>query len=174
MDNKASNVKGIPFGKRLRCGNFYVEKVSRALSKADMKALRAEMVSRMPKGYKCGQRASMPVIRVCDMQGMWRVEYSVASAMFHVFDAFEWDCFDGECFIKDDTCKRLITMLFCDTTVLGDAEYVQDRVKALNGFTQRVKAPYVDDDADNGTLEVLQALDMLKNDDGDGQRKEGK
>lgn len=160
MDNKASNVKGLPFGKRLRCGNFCVEKIGRALSKADMKALRAEMPQ-----YKGMQRTSMPVIRVSDLQGMWRIEYAVASTMFHIFDSFEWDFFDGAYFIKDETCKRLITMLFCDTTVLGDEEYIDARVKALNEFSSRVKAPEVSDEEDEKIVESLKAMDIIEHGD---------
>lgn len=167
MENRASDVKGLPFGKRLRCGNFFVEKVSRALSKADMRALRDDMPM-----YKGRQRTAMPVIRVSDIQGMWRIEYAVASTMFHIFDSFEWDYFDGAYFIKDDTCKRLITMLFCDTTVLGDAEYVNDRVKALNEFTLRVKAPEVSDEEDEKIVESLKALDIIDNGDGEGKEAE--
>lgn len=162
--NKASNVKGLPYGKRLRCGNFYVEKVSRALSKAEMKALRSELPM-----YKGRQRTAMPVIRVSDLQGMWRIEYAVASAMFHIFDSFEWDYFDGAYFIKDETCKRLVTMLFCDTTVLGDAEYVNARVKALNEFTMRVKAPEVSDEDDEKIVESLKALDIIEHGDESGE-----
>lgn len=158
-----SNEKGLPYGRRLKCGNFFVEKIGRALSKADMKALRASM----PEAFRGRQRTSMPVIRVSDIRGMWRVEYAVASAMFHVFDSFGWGCFDGECYITDETCRRLITMLFCDTTVLGDAEYIGERVKALNAFTMRVKAPEVDDEDDERTLEALKAMDII-NSGGDG------
>lgn len=160
MDNKASNGKGLPFGRKLRCGNFCVEKISRALSKADMKALRAEMPQ-----YKGLQRTAMPVIRVSDLQGMWRIEYAVASTMFHIFDSFEWDYFDGAYFIKDETCKRLITMLFCDTTVLGDAEYIDARVKALNEFSSRVKAPEVSDEEDEKIVESLKAMDIIEHGD---------
>lgn len=166
--SKASNVKGLPFGKRLRCGNFYVEKIGRALSKADMRKLRESL----PKGLKGGQRTAMPVIRVSDLQGMWRVEYAVSATMFHIFDSFTWDFFDGEYFIKDDTCKRLVTMLFCDTTVVGDMEYVNARVKALNEFTARVKAPDVSDEEDSKIVETLKALDIIDN--GDGEGEEGK
>lgn len=162
---ETNKAKGLPFGKRLRCGNFYVEKVSRALSKAEMKALRDELPM-----YKGRQRTAMPVIRVSDLQGMWRIEYAVASAMFHIFDSFAWDFFDGAYFITDDTCKRLVTMLFCDTTVLGDAEYVSDRVKALNGFTARVKAPEISDEDDERIVETLKALDVIEH--GDEGREE--
>lgn len=162
-NNRASNVKSLPFGKRMRCGNFYVEKVGRALSKADMKRLRAEMPV-----FKGRQRTSMPVIRVSDINGVWRVEYAVASTMFHIFDAFEWDFFDGAYFIKDETCKRLVTMLYCDATVVGDAEYVNARVKALNEFTMRAKAPEVSEEEDEKTLEALKAMDVIKSEsDGD-------
>lgn len=164
MENKASNVKGLPFGKRLRCGNFYVEKISRALSKADMKKLRKDMPV-----FKDRQRTAMPVIRVSDLQGMWRVEYAVSATMFHIFDNYAWDYYDGEYYITDDTCKRLVTMLFCDTTVVGDMEYVNARVKALNEFTMRVKAPEVSDEEDEKIVETLKALDIIDNGDGEGE-----
>lgn len=160
--------KGLPFGKKLRCGNFFVEKVSRALSKQEAKSLKKEWLSKMPKGYKGAQRASLPVIRCFDIGGVWRIEWGIASAMFHIFDNFDWDFFDGGYFIKDETCNRLLTMLFCDTTVLGDREYVEARVKAMNDFVGRVKAPEVSDGEEQDTLEALKALQAVKEiDDGD-------
>jgi len=166
-DNKANNVKNLPYGKKMRCHNFVVEKVGRALNKADMKRLRAEMMPNMPKGYKGSQRVSMPVIRVSDLQGMWRIEYAVSATMFHIFDSFEWTYFDGEYVITDETCHRLLTMMFCDTTVVGDAEYMSDRVKALNAFTARVKAPEVSDEEDSKTLEAMKAVNIIENGDED-------
>ena len=151
----------------MRCHNFVVEKVGRALNKADMKRLRAEMMPNMPKGYKGSQRVSMPVIRVSDLQGMWRIEYAVSATMFHIFDSFEWTYFDGEYVITDETCHRLLTMMFCDTTVVGDAEYMSDRVKALNAFTARVKAPEVSDEEDSKTLEAMKAVNIIENGDED-------
>lgn len=154
--------KGLPFGKKLRCGNFFVEKVSRALSKSEAKALKKELLAKMPKGYKGAQRASLPVIRCSDIAGVWRIEWGVSSAMFHVFDNFEWVYFNGDYVIKDETCKRLLTMLFCDTTVLGDKEYVEARVKAMNDFINRVKINETDDEEEKNTLEVLKALQTVK------------
>lgn len=159
MEDKTSN--GLPFGKRLRCGNFYVEKVSRALGKKDAKAVRDEFLKGMPKGYKGAQRASMPVIRVGDIAGMWRIEYAFASAMFHVIDAFDHDGVS----ITDDTCYRLLTMLFCDTTVLGDEAYMKDRVKALNKFSLRIKAPDVDGRDEESLLEAMKAIDAIEHGD---------
>lgn len=155
-ENKA---KCIPFGVKLRCGNFYVEKVSRALSKRDAMLLRKEFLSKMPKGYKGAQRASMPVIRVGDIAGVWRIEYGVSSAMYHIFDAFDYD---DNGFVTDEACSRLLTMLFCDTTVLGDSQYFADRVKALNEFSMRVKAVEVSDEEEEKTFELLKALDTVE------------
>lgn len=154
--------KGLPFGKKLRCGNFFVEKVSRALNKSEAKALKKELLAKMPKGFKGAQRASLPVIRCSDIAGVWRIEWGISSAMFHVFDNFEWVYFNGDYVIKDETCKRLLTMLFCDTTVLGDKEYVEARVKAMNGFIERVKINEIDESEEEKTLEVLKALQTVK------------
>lgn len=164
--------KYLPYGKKMRCHNFYVEKVGRALNKADMKRLRAEMMPNMPKGYKGSQRTSMPVIRVSDLQGMWRIEYAVSATMFHIFDAFEWAFINGEYVITDETCYRLLTMLYCDTTIVGDEEYIGDRVKALNAFTARVKAHDVSDEEDEKIVESLKALNIVDNGDEDGEESQ--
>lgn len=167
MEDKANESKGLPYGVKLRCGNFFVEKVSRALSKREAREAKQELLKSLPKGFKGGQRASLPVIRVSDIAGVWRIEWAVSTSMYHVIDGFDND---GES-ITDATCNRLMTMLFCDTTVLGDSEYVRDRVTALNAFMGRIQAPEVSDEEEAKTLELLNAIDTLEN--GDDEREEG-
>ena len=169
--------RGLPYGVRFRCGNFWVEKASRALSKKEAKEVRAEFlkgVPGLPKGYKGAQRASMPVIRCGDIGGLWRIEWAVSSVMFHIFDSFEFERKEDGDFIGDMTCYRLLNLMFCDTTVLGDGGYMGDKVKALNAYLGRIQAPEASEKDEERALEHMKAFANLGAMEGVGDGSQGK
>lgn len=127
---------GIPFGVRLRCGNFYIQKFSRGLSKNELYALRKDLV--LPKGTRLPSvRGTLPFIRMATISGSWRMEWACTMRMFSILDSLE--VVDGA--LSPSALVELnglISMLYTETTVLGDDDFLRDRVKAMNDYLLRI------------------------------------
>lgn len=131
------------FGKRIYCGNFVLEKRSRALGKTEMKALRdAEGVP--ADAAKFLTRGSLPYIRVSDIGGGWSVNIGIGLSMF--------DALDGLCAVRDArdcwrvpgiegrNAEAVLTGMYVDTTSVGDAEYQTAKLKAMSEYIGRRRA----------------------------------
>lgn len=175
MDEKR---RGLPFGKRIYVGNFYFLKATRSLSKKQLAALRdeAHITVDMRKGLS---RAGVPYIIVSTVSETWQVRYGVGCEVFSFID-HEYDLFrEG----GEEALRSLATMLYMDTAVLGDGQYLEDKGKALLSFMERQKAPDISKEADDEILEservehearaniVDMAAQVIKeaDDGGDGQ-----
>lgn len=72
----------IPFGKKVRCGNFYVLKKTRVLSKKEMKELRGELLQNLG-------RAGLPYIEIGSLSRDWKIEFSAGTDAFARIDGAE-------------------------------------------------------------------------------------
>lgn len=142
---------GIPFGVRLRVGNFYIQKFTRGLSKNEQRSMRKEL--RLPKGVRePSVRGALPFIRVATISGSWRMEWACTMRMYSMLNTLE--CADGKLTEKSTMeASSLVSMLYTDSTVLGDASYMKDKISAIVGLYDRAKAPCVSDEEEKEILE---------------------
>jgi hypothetical protein len=66
----------------------------------------------------------------------------------------------------DDELKtnlyHMFNMMFTDTTVTGDAQYLSDKAKAMNELMSRLKAPEISDEDDAKILESMKTDEDAK------------
>lgn len=122
------------FGKKYRVGNFEIIKLSRSLTKNEIKRLRME--AGIPASIqKHLTRGSLPYIKVKAISGMWALEWSVGMTMFNVFDGADFE--DVQ---QREVMRGLLTRLYTITSILGDAQMERDIQKTLADFLGRIKA----------------------------------
>lgn len=133
------------FGKKYHIGNFLVFKYTKALNRRELASLRQDIPYDIRKHL---QRGGVPFIKVETVSGIWAVEYSCATAVYHLLDKAVGE--GGE--LNETMAAHLFTMWFCDTTVPGDEQYQEEKAKAFKAFTERQKAAQVPDDEDLKTI----------------------
>lgn len=144
-------INKMPFGKQIRVGNFYFVKTTRSLGKKELATLRNQ--SGIPQDVrKHLGRGGLPYITVGTIGGGWHVSY-VAGSVMYAFIESEYGRMDGA--EGRSSLRNLFTMLYADTTVMGDAEYWRAKGEALKSLMERQKS------ADDATAE-RQALDDLE------------
>lgn len=158
--------KRLPFGKKVKCGNFLVLKYTKALSKSDLKTLR-NTVGIPADVQKHLQRGGLPFIKVEALSGIWGVEYCCNTQMFMVIDAVLPLAIEAS--LNGDTestnaadFAHLFTMMMTDTMVVGDEEYQKDKALAMKGFMERQKPAKVSEEEDSATLDALKAEDEAR------------
>lgn len=126
------------FGKSYRIGNFEVVKLSRSLSKRELKTLRDER--QVPEELrKHLTRGSLPYIKVRAISGIWAIEWSVGTAMFNLFDG----CLGADGANEPDVqegLKGLVSRMYSLCSIVGDKQMNIDLTKALSDFLKRRKA----------------------------------
>jgi hypothetical protein len=136
------------FGKSYRIGNFEVVKLSRSLSKSEIKRLRDE--ANVPNELrKHLTRGSLPYIKVRAISGIWAIEWSAGTAMFNLFDG----CFGPDGANEPDVIeglKGLVSRMNSLCSIVGDKQMNIDLTKALSDFLERRKAND-EEDKTNGT-----------------------
>lgn len=155
------NVKTMPFGKKVRCGNFFVLKRTKSLGKSELKMLRDDMG--IPADVqKRLSRSGLPYIRVEAVSGIWAVEYCCNTQMYMVIDqmlplAVDAD-FRGES-VQTGVADfaHLFAMMMADTMVVGDGEYQKDKALAMKGLIERQKPAEVSVEDDREILDGLRA-----------------
>lgn len=142
-------VKEMDFGKKYRIGNFECIKVVRSLSKRELAALRDE--ANIPKDVrKHLQRGGLPFMTVQSVSGNWSISFVISSVMYHFI---EMNVMNGE--EGKHSLVNLFTMMYADTTIMGDQEYWKAKSDALHAFLERQKAKDVSDDDDKKELDTL-------------------
>jgi len=121
----------LPFGKKVSVGNFYFVKITRALSKKELRELRD--AQGIPEEIrKSLGRGGLPFIVINTVGGGWSLCFVAGSVMFNYI---EYAYSTGEL----EPLRRLFTMMYADTSVLGDAEYIRAKGDALTAFMDRQK-----------------------------------
>lgn len=138
MEEKKS--LSLPFGKKIRCGNYYVLKHVRALGGKELKKLRN--ASGIPKDVqKHLQRGVLPYITVGTAVDSWNTSFVCGMTMYNAIDELEavHDADGHYSFVGDtkDAFEYLVTLWHCLVTTVGDAEFQADCFNALHRFIDR-------------------------------------
>lgn len=138
----------LPFGKKALCGNYYVLKKTRTLTKKEMKKLReggsapASVLSQLERG-------GLPYIEVGTVSGSWRVEFVCEMGMYKALDEIPvaMDQYGVLTYYGEhyQALGNLINGWFAYTSTVGDAEYQSDVLRAMKDYLNRAgetnKAP---------------------------------
>lgn len=136
--------QGLPFGRQQQVGNYLVLKYTKTLSAKELKILRmssgAAQVAK-ERGINLG-RGGVPYIKVSTVGGEWEIHFAANTTMFHYIDSrFTWK--DGKCELDNESRKALYSLFllfYGDTTIFGDAEYIENKGLCLKDFLERKKA----------------------------------
>jgi hypothetical protein len=142
----------LPFGRKVRCGNFTVLKYTRTLSRSEMKELRDDLPRDMARGLT---RSGVPYIRVEAISGIWSVQFACNTQVFNAIDTGLALALDGVDGFGIDEFSTYFLMMMSDTLLLGDDEYVKAKGKAMMDFLDRQKAAVLSGDDDAAILERL-------------------
>lgn len=135
---------GLPLGQRLRFGNFYLEKYTRSLSKSEMRELRKELKIRKDLRLDLS-RGGLQYIRVATISGNWSISWACTMTMFGVLNELEYS--DGELTANSIAImKNLVSMLYMETTVLGDRELMEARLNVFSSYMSRLSSLSVTED----------------------------
>ncbi len=135
----------LPFGKEVRIGNYKVLKFTKALSKSQLKGLRAD--ENVPvKIKKQFSRAGIPYIKVEAISGIFSLTFCFNTQVFRWLDycipvaleAHE----KGETLAQNSLADILhvFSMWMTDVCTTGDQKYYEDKANALKALIERQKA----------------------------------
>lgn len=130
----------IPFGKRVKCGNYVIEKHTRALGKKELKKLR-DAQGIPPEVQKELSRGALPYITVSTLAGSWKIEWVVGMSMFNAIDEIpvmhddkgNYEVLTG---FENDT-NMLFNFWACATATVGDETFQSDVIKAMQEYLKR-------------------------------------
>lgn len=145
------------YGRKYRVGNFYVLKVNRVLRKSEVVELRNQMGIPMDM-RKNLQRSQLPYIKVAAISGAWSIEYCCNTAMYSLIE--QWLAGDDE--ELKTSLYHMFNMMFTDTTVTGDAQYLSDKARAMKELMNRQKAVEISDEDDEKVLDDLKSDEEAK------------
>lgn len=151
MENKEKT--GLLYGKKYKVGNYYIIKYNKVLRKSEIVSMR--MAYDIPKeDLKNIERAQMPCIKVCAVSGIWSIEFSCSSSVYHLIE---------QRFIEGDKKSEnmfahIFNMWFMDTMMPGDEQYQEEKARALKAYQERVKAK----NAENENMEKAKVVSMVK------------
>ena len=126
------NVRLLPFGRKISVGSFWFMKVTRSLSKRELSQLRD--ADGIPDDVrKHLRRDGLPYITVCSSGGGWSISFVCGTTMF-AFIEYEYGL-GGEGGMA--ALQNLFTMMYADTTILGDSDYISAKADALKALMSR-------------------------------------
>ena len=127
----------LPFGRKIKTKHFYVLKTSKSLSKKEITSLRKDIPADVQKHL---QRGSLPYIKVSSISEVWAIEFAIGTSMYEALDgctplqvggSYELTGTEG------DNVESIAQLMFADTTILGDDEYLLGKMKLRNEFVVR-------------------------------------
>ena len=148
----------LEFGKKVSCGNYYILKKSKSLSKAELKYLHDN--AKIPADVqKHLQRGSLPYIKVATLSDSWCVEFVIGMAMYKfidsskvVTDADGKRMFTGE---EKNLMENIFVHMMIDTTLIGDKEYRLGKLKLQQEYLDREAKRRIDADDAGKTEEQI-------------------
>lgn len=149
--------KVMEFGRKYRVGNFRVLKYNRVLRKSEVSELRNQMGIPMDL-RKSLQRSQLPYIKVMAVSGIWAVEFCCNTEMYRFIEHM----IAGGDTEDVTTLMHMFNMMFTDTMVMGDAEFLSDKARAMKALMDRQKAPDVGKEEDDSILDGLKADEEAK------------
>ncbi len=124
------------FGKKTKCGNFYILKYSKSLSKAELKKLRD--ASGIPADVqKHLQRGALPYIKVATVSDSWAVEFVYGTTMFNAIDELPVNNLNEVRGLAKQNAEALFVTMYADTSTIGDEEYRKAKVKIMEEYLDR-------------------------------------
>lgn len=124
------------FGKKTKCGNFYILKYSKSLSKVELKKLRD--ASGIPAdAQKHLQRGALPYIKVATVSDSWAVEFVYGTTMFNAIDELPVSNLNEVRDLAKRNAEALFVTMYADTSTIGDEEYRKAKVKIMEEYLDR-------------------------------------
>lgn len=128
----------LPFGKKVQCGNFYVLKHMRTLSRKELAKLRQELPVDIKKRL---DRGGLPHITVGTVSDSWKITFCIGVGPYNAIDEIPVIAdSDGNLSYQQDyqlDLSRIITGWFCYTATVGDAEYQAKIILAMQEYLNR-------------------------------------
>ncbi len=149
----------LEFGKKVKVGNFYILKYSKALKKAEQKKLRT--ASGIPEDIqKHLDRMSLPYIKVATVTDSWSVEFVIGMSFYNALDKVNV-VMDGEgnrqlYGVEAKNIEAMLVAMFADTSVVGDYEYQKGKQELLSAFLERVSKEAVDNTNEEESAKALE------------------
>lgn len=143
----------LPFGKRVPCGNFYVLKHTKALSKKELKVLRN--AQGIPSDIqKHLERGVLPYITIGTVTDSWKIEFVGGMMMYNAIDEIPVAVDEDKNPTYYGTARinlgNIINGWFAYTSTVGDAEYQATVIKAMEDYLDRMseknKAPLTEEE----------------------------
>lgn len=129
----------IPFGKKIRVGNFYVLKTSRAVGRKELAAMRRERGIADEVAKKLGHQG-MPQITVGDIAGGWSVTYGPTMQVYVFLDSLSVSEDGSLGRAESESLRNLVMLVYMGSTILGDKELNLARVRIHDEFVERMSA----------------------------------
>ncbi len=145
----------VEFGKKVKCGNFYILKHTKSLTKNEVKLLRS--ANKVPADVqKHLDRATLPYIKVATVTDSWSVDFVIGTSMYDAFNSLNV-VVDGEgnrmlYGTEAKNAEATIVAMFADTTTVGDFEYQVEKQKLLTAYLERASKK-MNEQADEGKSE---------------------
>lgn len=129
----------IPFGKKIRVGNFYVMKTTKVLSKKELSTMRKErgITEEVSKRL---HRYGMPLITIGDIAGGWKISYAPTMSVYQFIDNLTATTEGIVSQAEEESLRNLILLVYMGSTILGDKELNMERVRIHNEFSERAGA----------------------------------
>lgn len=131
----------MPFGVKMKFGNYTVLKYAKTLSKREVANLREGIPQNIRKHL---QRGKIPYIKVEAISGVWAIEFCCNTQVYRLIDQTIAECDEKH----NVTLVHIFNMWYMDTCIPGDEEYQEDKAKAMKAFMGRIKAENPKNDAE--------------------------
>ncbi len=125
------------YGKKIKCGNFYILKFAKSLSKAELKKLR-DAAGIPADVQKHLQRGTLPYIKVATISDSWAVEYVYGTTMFNAIDELPVnEAMNTVVDVAGRNAEALFVVMYADTSTIGDEEYRKAKIKLMEEYLDR-------------------------------------
>lgn len=133
----------LEFGKPVMVGNYTITKITKSLSRKQVKELR--MASGIPEDIQRQlERARLPFIKVQTASGSWGVEFVMGTSMYDALDdvkvVVDSDGVRQLCGVEKRNVEAMFVAMLADTTTVGDYEYNVAKQKLLQEYLDRATA----------------------------------
>ena len=148
--------KEMLFGKRYRAGNFEYIKITRTITKCELRALREQ--DGIPEDVQRHlRRGGLPYMVVSTIGGGWSISFACGTLMYRFIDSNAALGEEGT-----HALTNLFTLMYSDTAVVGDEAYWKAKADALKAFIERQEAAPVSDEENAAELESLKAEEAAR------------
>lgn len=154
----------MPFGRKIRVGNFEILKYTKTLPKKELKAMR-DAAGIPADVQKHLQRGWLPFIKATTISGSWSVEWICGSTMFNAINELPVAVDDNNVpQYYGNGYKNLYAILvamFADTSTVGDTEYQVAKQKLLNEYLERASEAMKQEPTEQEQKESEEAADEV-------------